>query len=142
MVRAKGLEPPHLSILEPKSSASTNSATPARTLEVGRTITGGPPGQPASGAATRRAPRRSTFKENIFVPATAVRSRAARPARSANPQSCAVAAGPADPCAGGGAGAESEHRRAFAANAGYAAADDADLARGLTISGSSLRGRR
>ena len=33
MVRAKGLEPPHLSILEPKSSASTNSATPARTLE-------------------------------------------------------------------------------------------------------------
>ena len=31
MVRAKGLEPPHLSILVPKTSASTNSATPART---------------------------------------------------------------------------------------------------------------
>src|SRR5437763_221656 len=30
MVRAEGLEPPHLSILEPKSSASTNSATRAR----------------------------------------------------------------------------------------------------------------
>ena len=29
MVRAEGLEPPHLSILEPKSSASTNSATRA-----------------------------------------------------------------------------------------------------------------
>src|SRR3569623_548817 len=29
LVRAKGLEPPHLSILEPKSSASTSSATPA-----------------------------------------------------------------------------------------------------------------
>ncbi len=29
MVRAKGLEPPHLSILVPKTSASTNSATPA-----------------------------------------------------------------------------------------------------------------
>ena len=29
LVRAKGVEPPHLSILEPKSSASTNSATPA-----------------------------------------------------------------------------------------------------------------
>jgi hypothetical protein len=30
MVRAEGLEPPQLSSLEPKSSASTNSATPAR----------------------------------------------------------------------------------------------------------------
>ena len=30
LVRAKGLEPPHLAILEPKSSASTSSATPAR----------------------------------------------------------------------------------------------------------------
>ena len=29
MVRAKGLEPPRLASLEPKSSASTNSATPA-----------------------------------------------------------------------------------------------------------------
>ncbi len=29
LVRAKGLEPPHLSIPEPKSSASTSSATPA-----------------------------------------------------------------------------------------------------------------
>ena len=28
-MRAKGLEPPHLSIPEPKSGASTNSATPA-----------------------------------------------------------------------------------------------------------------
>jgi hypothetical protein len=34
LVRAKGLEPPHLSILEPKSSASTNSATPAGRLKV------------------------------------------------------------------------------------------------------------
>ena len=33
MVRAKGLEPPHLAILEPKSSASTNSATRARPPE-------------------------------------------------------------------------------------------------------------
>jgi hypothetical protein len=30
VVRAEGLEPPQLSSLEPKSSASTNSATPAR----------------------------------------------------------------------------------------------------------------
>ena len=29
VVRAEGLEPPRLSSLEPKSSASTNSATPA-----------------------------------------------------------------------------------------------------------------
>jgi hypothetical protein len=29
VVRAKGLEPPRLASLEPKSSASTNSATPA-----------------------------------------------------------------------------------------------------------------
>ena len=32
MVRAEGLEPPRLSTLEPKSSASTSSATRARTL--------------------------------------------------------------------------------------------------------------
>ena len=32
-MRAKGLEPPHLAILGPKPSASTNSATPARTLK-------------------------------------------------------------------------------------------------------------
>ena len=30
LVRAEGLEPPRLSPLEPKSSASTNSATPAK----------------------------------------------------------------------------------------------------------------
>src|SRR3546814_20634819 len=30
MVRAKGLDPPHLEILVPQTSASTNSATPAR----------------------------------------------------------------------------------------------------------------
>ena len=29
MVRVKGLEPPRLSTLDPKSSASANSATPA-----------------------------------------------------------------------------------------------------------------
>src|SRR5205085_8808879 len=33
MVRAEGLEPPHLAILEPKSSASTSSATRARPLK-------------------------------------------------------------------------------------------------------------
>jgi hypothetical protein len=32
-VRMKGLEPPHLSILEPKSSASTNSATSANSRD-------------------------------------------------------------------------------------------------------------
>src|SRR5882757_7655138 len=35
MVRAEGLEPPHLAILEPKSSASTNSATRARPKRCG-----------------------------------------------------------------------------------------------------------
>lgn len=32
VVRVKGLEPSHLAIPEPKSGASTNSATPARVL--------------------------------------------------------------------------------------------------------------
>jgi hypothetical protein len=32
LVRAEGLEPPQLSSLEPKSSASTNSATPASSI--------------------------------------------------------------------------------------------------------------
>jgi hypothetical protein len=35
VVRAEGLEPPQLSSLEPKSSASTNSATPARRITFG-----------------------------------------------------------------------------------------------------------
>ena len=32
MLRLKGVEPPRLAALDPKSSASTNSATPAQTL--------------------------------------------------------------------------------------------------------------
>jgi hypothetical protein len=36
VVRAEGLEPPQLSSLEPKSSASTNSATPADSTFSGR----------------------------------------------------------------------------------------------------------
>jgi hypothetical protein len=36
LVRAKGLEPPHLAILVPKTSASTNSATPADPNEAAR----------------------------------------------------------------------------------------------------------
>ena len=35
MVRAEGVEPPHLTILEPKSSASTSSATRARPAKPG-----------------------------------------------------------------------------------------------------------
>src|SRR5207244_11289711 len=41
LVRAEGVEPPHLAILEPKSSASTSSATRARPKR-GRRITGEP----------------------------------------------------------------------------------------------------
>jgi hypothetical protein len=33
VVRAEGFEPPRLATLEPKSSASTNSATPAKGIE-------------------------------------------------------------------------------------------------------------
>ena len=36
LVRAEGLEPPQLSSLEPKSSASTSSATPADSIMSGR----------------------------------------------------------------------------------------------------------
>src|SRR5580704_6369252 len=41
MVRAEGLEPPQLSSLEPKSSASTNSATPANSIMFGRDAASG-----------------------------------------------------------------------------------------------------
>src|ERR1700680_550139 len=40
MVRAEGLEPPQLSSLEPKSSASTSSATPADSIMSGRDAAG------------------------------------------------------------------------------------------------------
>src|SRR5947209_7199319 len=40
VVRAEGLEPPQLSSLEPKSSASTNSATPAKEQAVRRRCRG------------------------------------------------------------------------------------------------------
>jgi hypothetical protein len=39
LVRAEGLEPPQLSSLEPKSSASTSSATPARQAFSGADLT-------------------------------------------------------------------------------------------------------
>ena len=35
MVRVKGVEPPRLAALDPKSSASANSATPARAIKTG-----------------------------------------------------------------------------------------------------------
>jgi hypothetical protein len=41
MVRAEGLEPPQLSSLEPKSSASTSSATPADSIMSGHDTVGG-----------------------------------------------------------------------------------------------------
>src|SRR5471030_1631288 len=41
LVRAEGLEPPRLSSLEPKSSASTSSATPADSIISGRNTAGG-----------------------------------------------------------------------------------------------------
>jgi hypothetical protein len=41
LVRAEGLEPPQLSSLEPKSSASTNSATPAKNIMSGRDAASG-----------------------------------------------------------------------------------------------------
>src|SRR6202035_4378956 len=40
LVRAEGLEPPQLSSLEPKSSASTSSATPADSIMFGRDAAG------------------------------------------------------------------------------------------------------
>jgi hypothetical protein len=41
LVRAEGLEPPQLSSLEPKSSASTNSAMPAENIMSGRDVASG-----------------------------------------------------------------------------------------------------
>src|SRR4051812_36188127 len=131
MVRAKGLEPPHLSILEPKSSASTNSATPARTLEAARPITAGPVEQPDP------APRRSLPEENLFDAATIIAG-TTRPAGHANPEPRAFATPSAEPRAGRGAGTESEHRRTFPSHAGNPATDHPDLTGGLISGGSSL----
>lgn len=39
MVRAEGLEPPQLALLDPKSSASTSSATPAMKTEIYNIVT-------------------------------------------------------------------------------------------------------
>jgi hypothetical protein len=53
VVRAEGLEPPRLSSREPKSRASTNSATPAK---------GASPPKPAGGAAYNSQKRRAHDK--------------------------------------------------------------------------------
>src|SRR6476620_9042451 len=113
LVRAKGLEPPHLAILEPKSSASTNSATPARTLEGARPITARARSATRGGPRTLVSPRR--FKH------------ATEPARTTHSKPCpALATGPADPRAARGAGDQSQHRRAIARGAGHPAAKHAD----------------
>src|SRR3546814_11662701 len=66
MVRAKGLEPPHLAILVPKTSASTNSATPAGAVGRVHDVTDcrarpcGPRGAIADASPRARAERRES----------------------------------------------------------------------------------
>src|SRR5437763_16437274 len=92
MVRAEGLEPPHLSILEPKSSASTNSATRARPKKR-RPITG------RGGGATRpdRQPLVPGERYGQKEPGNAATAPAAATASAAaTPSTATDAAGNAD----------------------------------------------
>ena len=74
MVRAKGLEPPHLAILVPKTSASTNSATPARTLRCAAYNRAGPLGNPSALQLTAQSARSAREESLSNATGTAARS--------------------------------------------------------------------
>ena len=76
MVRAEGLEPPHLSTLEPKSSASTNSATPARTPEgCGAYSRRRRVGNPPRAATVVSSSRKETYQCNSCRPSPTIARR-------------------------------------------------------------------
>ena len=132
MVRAEGVEPPHLAILEPKSSASTSSATRAA-LEGRAPITG------LAGGATRqplsrdgRSVRRGESRHATTAPVS-------RQSGRAPDDAVPCPARPAEPAAARNAAARPGRRRAGAAVAGNDAVARTDFARGLV---SSLRAER
>ena len=125
MVRAEGLEPPHLSTLGPKPSASTNSATPARTPESAAAYNRHARWATRIGSATVVAEGRSDGKG-------ANRCNSIRPI----PEEPSPSPGTPEPAQPGqpthappkNLAHEPEHRRALARHAGHSAAEHADFA--------------
>src|SRR4029078_10944912 len=125
LVRAEGVEPPHLAILEPKSSASTSSATRAA-LEGRAPITG------MRSSATRqpfaRGARCRAEESHFDATASAISRQSRRAANHAVARPArAVATRPADRAAAGEPSAGSRYRRAGAALAGHHAKSGTDL---------------
>src|SRR5688572_965075 len=122
LVRAKGLEPPHLSILDPKSSASTNSATPARTRQGAGAYT-------SRGAMGKRLARNDLARRGVCrLEETPNATRPERPRRSQRRARIrAQPARPAERSAGGRALAQPRHRHSLAFGPGDRAPVDADL---------------
>src|SRR6185369_6741315 len=87
LVRKEGLEPPCLSALEPKSSASTNSATFA---SVNYTRIEGPPGRPGS-------PPRDRYNPENSIPSPTF---AGRPLREFSGRLVASSGAPSRACRG------------------------------------------
>jgi hypothetical protein len=89
MVRAEGLEPPHLAILEPKSSASTSSATRARPLKVAAYSKDGRLGNPRQGRSLSRMETQMQqpppFPDDPGQPSEPVEPQPTPPERPANP---------------------------------------------------------
>ena len=131
MVRAKGLEPPHLAILGPKPGASTNSATPARTLQGARPIARMGGGASRGSARNReRRPRVHAFEgEQILADPPP------RPSERYPPSPRPGAADPAGPATAPPEvqPTDARYRRPRAVDAGHRAADDADLPGRLTM---------
>ena len=135
MVRAEGVEPPHLSILEPKSSASTSSAT--RAAQEGAAYSKDKQwSKPDGDRQPRLQSRRSTGKETPNAATAAFPGSAGLAARnsSALTRSGTGATRIADPGTAGNQPARSGHRHAGASTAGDRTADHTDLTGGVTSS--------
>src|SRR4029078_7660785 len=125
MVRAEGLEPPHLSTTGPKPAASTNSATRGDAGGGGAYNRRGRMGNPAP-KATHCSQARSGARRAIHATTS---GRTADDAGTGNTRT--VAARPADRDPAGNSDTFAGHRRALATVAGDQPVARSDIACGL-----------
>src|SRR5688572_14294068 len=135
MVRAEGLEPPHLSTTGPKPAASTNSATRARSIEGAAYSKDARWGKPLK--HQKQAPDECVEAGKEHFDARYPDARTAsgpEPAAGDARSRAAAATRPAEHRAARGTPACPRHRRPITDDARNRAADDADLAGRLMAS--------